>query len=185
MGRKYSKCRNIRNSNKRPRRYIAVWALKRVASVNIDEYKFEVTVEVIEELTAKRQLSGNEDCGIIFGSVIDDKHYRINSVSESCRVKGKSTTYGCERDALKANEIIRREYQVSEHTRVYFGEWHTHPENDPNPSYRDTSSINRLVLSTDVDKSIDGLILVIVGREDIYWEFHDGVQLHKINPTII
>lgn len=81
--------------------------------------------------------------------------------------------------------MIRREYEVSEHTRVYFGEWHTHPEDEPTPSFRDTSSINELVLSTDVDKSIDGLILVIVGREDIYWEFHDGVQLHKINPTII
>lgn len=162
-----------------------MWTLKRVASVNIEEYTFEVTVEVIEELTAKRQLSGNEDCGIIFGSVIDDKHYRINSVSESCRVKGKSTTCGCERDATKANEMIRREYEVSEHTRVYFGEWHTHPEDEPIPSFRDTSSINELVLSIDVDKSIDGLILAIVGREDIYWGFHDGSQLHKIKPIII
>lgn len=162
-----------------------MWTLKRVTSVNIEEYTFEVATEVIEEFTSKRQLTGNEDCGIILGSVINDKYYRINYVSESCRVEGKSTTCGCERDANKANEIISREYEASSHTRVYFGEWHTHPENEPTPSFKDTSSINELVLSTDVDKSIDGLILAIVGREGIYWGFHDGAQLHRIEPIII
>lgn len=154
-------------------------------SIKINEIVFEVTAEVVDKLMSLRQVTGNEDCGILLGSVVGSLHYRINGVSDSCCIEGKASTCGCIRDFQKANMVIKHEFETSAHTRIYFGEWHTHPEDNPRPSGRDEASIKEIVLSTEVDDSVIGLILAIVGRKRIYWGFHNGYSLYKIEPNII
>ena len=73
------------------------------------------------------------------GAQVGDKLYRISKISPPC-IKSH-TRCGCERDAAIANQFIERDYEQSEHTRFYIGEWHTHPENNPTPSTVDYSSI--------------------------------------------
>jgi len=128
-------------------------------------------------------MSGNEDGGILLGSEIDEKYYRINRVSEPCMLIDRSSKCCCTRDANKANEIIQREFELSNHTRVYFGEWHTHPEDDPTPSAVDISSICDVFYKSKI--VIDGVFLAIVGRKSIYWGYHDGTRIYKIEPTVI
>lgn len=43
----------------------------------------------------------------------------------------------------------------------YLGEWHTHPEIKPSPSYIDLQSLNEIVLSSD-----DFCILLIIGNKN-------------------
>ena len=73
--------------------------------MKIVDYTFEVTVEAVEVLQSMRQMSGNENGGILLGSEIEEQHYRINRVSEPCMLIDRSSKYGCIRDAKKANEI--------------------------------------------------------------------------------
>lgn len=151
--------------------------------MKIVDYTFEVTVEAVEVLQSMRQMSGNENGGILLGSEIEEQHYRINRVSEPCMLIDRSSKYGCIRDAKKANEVIKREYESSNHKRVYFGEWHTHPENKPTPSNVDITSICDVFFKSRI--VIDGVFLAIVGLKSIYWGFYDGVNMYKIEPTII
>ena len=151
--------------------------------MNIVDYTIEVTTEVVETLQKMCQLSGNENGGILLGSEIGKQYYRINRVSEPCMLIDRSSKYGCIRDAEKANEIIKREYESSNHKRVYFGEWHTHPENEPNPSTIDISSIRDVFFKSKI--VIDGVFLAIVGLKSIYWGFYDGTNIHKIELIII
>lgn len=151
--------------------------------MNITDYTIEVTVEVVETLQSMCQLSGNENGGILLGSEIKEKHCRINRVSEPCMLIDHSSKYGCTRDAYKANEIIKREYESSNHKRVYFGEWHTHPENKPIPSTVDVSSICNVFYKSKI--VINGVFLAIVGRKSIYWGFYNGVKMYQIEPIII
>lgn len=83
--------------------------------MNLVDYTIEVTTEVVETLQSMRQISGNENGGILLGSEIGEQHYRINRVSEPCMLIDRSSKYGCIRDAKKANEIIKREYESSNH----------------------------------------------------------------------
>lgn len=130
-----------------------------------------------------RQISGNENGGILLGSQISEKHYRINRASEPCMIIDRSSKCGCTRDANMANKIIKREFESSNHKRVYFGEWHTHLEDNPMPSAVDISSIHDVFYKSDI--VISGVFLAIVGRKSIYWGFYDGTKMHKIEPTVI
>ena len=105
------------------------------------KYNIEVTEDCIKALKSKSQFNGNEDCGIIFGSQISDERIRINSVSESCCVQKFAKNCSCNLDVGKANNLIKEEFEKSNHTRFYIGEWHTHPEDNPCPSHRDLVSI--------------------------------------------
>ncbi|WP_291528628.1 Mov34/MPN/PAD-1 family protein [Bacteroides sp. UBA939] len=151
--------------------------------MNITDYTIEVPIEVIDTLQSMRQISGNENGGILLGSEIGEKHYRINRVSEPCMLIERSTRGGCTRDANKANEIIKREFELSNHTRFYLGEWHTHPENNPTPSSVDIASIYDVFSKSKI--VIDGVFLAIVGRKSIFWGFHDGTQMHKIEVIVV
>ena len=48
--------------------------------MKIVDYTFEVTVEAVEVLQSMRQMSGNENGGILLGSEIEEQHYRINRI---------------------------------------------------------------------------------------------------------
>ena len=77
-------------------------------------------------------MDGPEDVGVIFGSIIDEDNIRINKLSETCALQ--RTKYKCILDASLANQVIKEEFEKSNHTRVFVGEWHTHPEEYPQPS---------------------------------------------------
>jgi integrative and conjugative element protein (TIGR02256 family) len=67
---------------------------------------------------------------------------------------------------------------------VYIGEWHTHPENFPSPSSVDVSSIMDSFKRNDRPLK-DFILMAIVGREDIYWGFYDGIELKRVYPTYV
>lgn len=139
----------------------------------------EVTLEAVETLNSMRQISGNENGGLLLGSEINEKYYRINRVSEPCTLIDHSSRCACTRNANKANEIIKREFESSNHTRFYLGEWHTHPENNPIPSSVDISSIRDIFYKSEI--VINGVFLAIVGRESIFFGFYDGIQMRRID----
>lgn len=143
------------------------------------QYDIEITDECLEMLNAKRQFDNNEDCGILFGSQVSDKKIRINSISESCCDNTSALKCSCHLDVAKANKFIEEEFAKSNQTRFYIGEWHTHPEDHPSPSYQDLKSLkeaynkNELVIS-------NLILMAIIGRKDICWKKYDGEKYDDI-----
>lgn len=144
-------------------------------------FRFEIKEEVLESLREYAQHEGNEMCGVLTGSQINEKTFRISKVSPPCVVH--NSRCGCERDAAKANEFISRDYEESEHTRVYVGEWHTHPEKNPSPSGTDYSSIINNFISSTI--CVPFLLLIIVGTESMYYSIFNGEEFIMIVPHII
>ena len=89
----------------------------------------------------------------------------------------------CERDAKKANEFICQDYEQSEHTRIYIGEWHTHPEKTPFPSGVDYGSIVRNFATAEINAPF--LMMVIVGTESIYYSLYNGTVFISVEPSVI
>ena len=152
-------------------------------TLTISDFRFEITQEVIEYLSGQVKKSGNEQAGILIGSEIGDHAYRINKASEPCGIKQKASKIGCVRNAKKANEIIATDFEKSNGTRVYLGEWHTHPEEYPSPSYVDTKSIKTITETGDIP--VEGIFLIIVGLEQFYFGFHYNGLLYDITPEIV
>ena len=152
-------------------------------ALTISDFRFEITQEVLEYLSRQAQTSGNEQAGILIGSEIGDHAYRVNKASEPCEIKQKATKIGCVRNAKKANEIIIAEFEKSNGTRVYLGEWHTHPEDYPSPSHVDTNSIKTIIETGDIPA--EGVFLIIIGLKQIYYGFHYNGKLYDITPVIV
>ena len=154
---------------------------EKVGSLNTVALRFEVKQEVIEQLRVYAQHEGNEQCGVLTGSKINNQTYRISKVSPPC--VANNTRCRCERDAKIANEFINDDYEQSNHTRTYIGEWHTHPEPYPHPSLTDFSSI----VSNFEESALDYpfLIMTIVGTESLYFSVYDGRNFNVIQPIEI
>lgn len=68
-------------------------------------------------------------------------------------------------------QIIDREWEASNHTCTYMGEWHTHPEPFPSPSCLDEFNWKRK-LKEDIFDS-DSLFFLIIGTSEMrMWEGH-------------
>ena len=135
--------------------------------------RFEIKSSVVEDLKRYTQSDGNELCGVLMGSKVGDNTYRISKASPPCVVS--NTRCGCLRDARKANEFLANDYEASEHTRSYIGEWHTHPEPNPSPSPTDYHSLAANYHSS--QRAYPFLAMIIVGTERFYTSIYNGALL--------
>jgi len=144
---------------------------------------FEITKDVLDFLFEQRQLNGGETAGILMGSEFDDNSYRINKASYPYLSQNSSSRCGCTRDASSANDFIQREYKISNKTRFYIGEWHTHPEDDPTPSYVDLCSIREI--SNTGEFPTDFIILIIIGLQKLYFTCYIKGKFMEFTPTVV
>ena len=136
---------------------------------------------MVDELRNNAQHEGNELCGVLMGSQVGDNCYRISKISPPC-VK-RHTRCSCERDAAMANQFIEEDYKMSEHTRFYIGEWHTHPEKKPKPSAVDYSSIEENYQTASLVVRV--LFMIIVGIESFHICIFNGKKFVKVEPMVV
>lgn len=180
MGRK-SKYSN----RKRHKSRVVVRLVKRhgagTSCVNIEDYHFEIKEEVVETLRCYAQHNGNELCGVLTGVMVGENTCRICKASPPC-VKSNSK-YGCERDAELSNQFLKEDYELSDETRSYIGEWHTHPESKPSPSSVDCQSIeNNYFTAT---HTAPFLVMIIVGTDSLFISVYNGKQIEEIEPKVV
>lgn len=120
-------------------------------------------------------------CGVLTGVQIGDKRYRISKTSPPC-IK-RNTRCGCERDAAMANRFIKEDYEQSEHTRFYIGEWHTHPEDKPKPSSVDYCSIQDNYYTASLVAPF--LFMIIVGRQTFHISAYNGNRFVEVKPEVV
>ena len=136
---------------------------------------------MVDELRSNAQHEGKELCGVLMGSQVGDNCYRISKISPPC-VK-RHTRCSCERDAAMANQFIEEDYKMSEHTRFYIGEWHTHPEKKPKPSAVDYSSIEENYQTASLVVRV--LFMIIVGIESFHISIYNGDKFIKVEPEVV
>lgn len=108
--------------------------------------------------------------------VLPDDVIKVKKCSEPC-IYGIASSYTFERDAEKANQIIKQEFVESEGKMVYLGEWHTHPTAIPSPSPTDKKSIKDILKNNHLASNI--IIFIIVGRTLDYKGYFDGAKFYE------
>jgi integrative and conjugative element protein (TIGR02256 family) len=118
-----------------------------------------------------RQLSPTdlEAGGILLGRLIlNSSDVVVDSISiPSIRDRRERARFW--RTKSDTQKMVERAWADSGGTRVYLGEWHSHPEDDPRPSSLDTTEQARIVLSATYEH--ESLFFAIVGRRVVrVWE---------------
>ena len=134
-------------------------------SINYREYCIKINDNILAIMSKYIQCkSKDESGGILIGSIlIDGKTIEINDCTEP--IKGdKSRRYGFYR-CNKHNELLERKWSESNYIKMYLGEWHTHPQTIPTPSYVDKKSWERLIKNSITESPI--IIFIIIGIETI------------------
>ncbi len=139
-------------------------------------FYFTDEVVAILDFHKQRKSNDNEKGGIILGK-IQDNNIIINRLSVPTELD-KSSRYNFERHRLSAQIIIDYEFHNSNKQITYLGEWHTHPEDNPSPSQTDLKMIQQQISSNIIHT--DFLILMIQGREKLYFGIKDKKQLNFI-----
>lgn len=134
-------------------------------------------IEKYKQITKKSKESG----GILLGQVKDKEVYILKITTPNKFDRAARYSFDCNKDA--AQVIINYEFINSGQRTIYLGEWHTHPENYPNPSGIDKKMIIKQYFKNKLNEPF--LILVIQGLKGLYVAIFDGKKLTETKLTII
>lgn len=119
----------------------------------------------------------NESGGILLGKARDDySEFIITDVSEPCS-KDKSGRYSFIRNKKNAQMIMNEKWEQSNGEINYLGEWHTHPEIIPSPSFIDRRLLNQCLKKNEY--SFDGLFMIIVGVNGYLYVGYQTKEMKK------
>ncbi|WP_370557399.1 Mov34/MPN/PAD-1 family protein [Edwardsiella tarda] len=133
--------------------------------------------DVVQCLQKYRQLtpSSCESAGVIIGER-RGIHLIINDISEP-GIGDVHHRFSVDRRGPHHQAKVFSAFTQSNGRKQYLGEWHTHPEDRPNPSYIDKKSWTKnLNFNTP-------MIVIIVGREELWVGKKTGDKYTKLIQT--
>jgi integrative and conjugative element protein (TIGR02256 family) len=121
----------------------------------------------IMSLDGQRQAdaASDEAGGMLLGRLIHETNDVVVDEATEPTGEDRRGRYFFNRAKAAAQRYINLVWGLSGSTRIYLGEWHTHPEDDPSPSDHDLGNWRRIAKKAKYDQ--DFLIFVIVGRKKI------------------
>ena len=123
----------------------------------------------ILELFTQHSKKAPESGGIMLGKLINGE---INVLKLSVPTSlDKASRTNFERSKVAAQIILDYEFHNSSGQLTYLGEWHTHPERFPTPSYTDLHMLKEQFKQNTLQ--VDFVLLLIKGTEGLYIRLMD------------
>lgn len=111
--------------------------------------------------------------GILLGRLISEA---VDVVIDNVTVPGptdRRSRFSFFRDRKRSQQHVTQAWAESAATRVYLGEWHSHPEDRPEPSGQDLKNWRRISQRSEYQQSF--LLFLIVGCKALrLWELEKG-----------
>lgn len=130
--------------------------------INIGDRKIKINDEILSHLYDKRQININdyESGGMLIGSIIRGSNdIIIEDLTLPIKEDNRSRLNYVRSE--KHNELLEQKWVNSQFTKMYFGEWHTHPQADPLPSSQDVRNWHNLMKESKTETEL--LIFIIAG----------------------
>jgi len=131
--------------------------------VDIGSRKIKINEDILRIIFENRQ-STSKDCesgGMLIGSIIrNSKDIVIEDLTLPTNDDIRSRIKYVRSD--KHNDILEKKWIESQYTKMYFGEWHTHPQDYPIPSTQDIKNWKYLLHNSKTETYI--LIFIIAGN---------------------
>lgn len=150
--------------------------------ISIKKNNIIITNGVSDILNKYRQVKNKskENGGILLGQV-NKEHILISRASLPSSLD-KSFPFNFIRSKNSAQYIIDYEFHNSRKKNIYLGEWHSHPENNANPSRQDISMIKEQFTSNKINTGF--LIFIIIGIKKDFIGIYNGKKIESITTQI-
>ena len=120
----------------------------------------ECTQEVMDSLKTYKQENGPECGGVLLGRLFPEQNRII--ITKIVESRGaKKSRYNFRMNVNEMQLIMDREWHESGGKVTYLGDWHTHPQQRPKPSYTDRITFRRNYKDSIFDQNM--LVYIIVG----------------------
>ncbi|ROH97913.1 Mov34/MPN/PAD-1 family protein [Chryseobacterium daecheongense] len=127
--------------------------------ITIDESLLDIFNEYIQDDQKK-----NEAGGILTGLIYKDMVEVCNCSVPSSH--DRRSRYNFVRSKIAAQEFLINRFKISDGREIYLGEWHTHPEQYPTPSYCDIVSFKKTIKTNKFYSEL--FFMIIVGTKGYY-----------------
>lgn len=119
-----------------------------------------------------------ESGGILIGYYQEKGSYIITDFTQP-RNGDKQSRYEFVRSKKNAQNALLALFKESGGKKIYLGEWHTHPEDNPTPSGTDISSIINRIKKDRINS--ETIFMIIFGRKSFYISTvnKSGIQMSR------
>jgi integrative and conjugative element protein (TIGR02256 family) len=126
------------------------------------------TIEIIEKYRQEHE-EACEAGGMLLGRIIAETGDVVVDELTQPAPDDSRTRFTFVRGKEFAQDLVNRAWAYSSGTRIYLGEWHSHPESRPTPSPHDLGNWRAVVRGARYEQ--DELLFVIVGIDEVaVWE---------------
>jgi integrative and conjugative element protein (TIGR02256 family) len=135
----------------------------------------------VEKLLVHRQLqdSSPEAGGVMLGRLILGTSDVIVDAVTGPFTEDKYSRVTFFRSRRRAQQVVDETWHTSRGTKIYLGEWHTHPEDIPSPSSQDLRNWRKICEAAVYEQKL--LLFLIAGRVSFrIWELSRGVSPEEI-----
>jgi len=131
-----------------------------------NEKRFVIRKDPLDKMIQYKQLNryDKEAGGILIGRILlENENFIVDDVTEPMkqdirtRISYKRAPYGHQ-------EYFDQKWAESQGRCFYLGEWHTHPEPVPNPSYVDIHGWKRIMT---LEHEVEALFFIIIGQRQL------------------
>lgn len=133
--------------------------------------------DVVAKLSTFRQtrISDPETGGMLLGRLIEGS---TDVILDEVTIPQKRDRWGrffFKRNKKQAQDFVDLAWNSSGNSRIYLGEWHTHPEDDPTPSQQDIKNWHSISKNAVYEQ--DCLFFFIVGiNKTRVWEIEKNTR---------
>lgn len=133
--------------------------------IKYKEYKISISNAIMSDIIKYRQVNNNYEAGgMLIGSIVESSNeIYINDYTEPLNEDSRSRLSF--KRSNKHNEILYNKWEESNFTKLYLGEWHTHPQDIPRPSFIDRASWKTLLMKSNTECEV--LIFIIIGISSV------------------
>ena len=144
-------------------------------TITIEKYAINISDDLLRNVSLFKQTKNeNESGGVLFckKKVGLDEYYIIDMTLPNKH--DKSSRFSFVRNAKEAQKIIEKKWKDSDGYINYIGEWHTHPETSPSPSFVDIKTYKQI--SKDKSSLFPISINIIFGNANLLYicGYRDG-----------
>ena len=152
--------------------------------VRYREGRVHFVESALNTLPERRQIhtSAAEAGGIMLGRLIVDTLDVVVDEVVGPLSEDRRSRFTFFRPRKQAQQIVDQAWSSSHGTKIYLGEWHTHPEDIPNPSSQDLRNWKRICETAVFEQ--ESLLFLIAGRLSCrMWELFKGELPKEILPV--
>jgi len=153
-----------------------------VKSINLDAKLLNIELEqkLANKLNYYKQTRENdfENGGILMGELYPRSN-RIKITHVLVCEHTKNSKYRLELNIECLQKQMNQIWQESKGTITYLGDWHTHPESSPKPSYTDYKTFVKNYYASTFEQNV--LLYMILGsNKHIWFKSFNGLWFYKI-----